>query len=45
MQLFGLHYYSIVDAHGLDWYSTMLDHYKLLNMNDFLLDVSRYVVN
>jgi hypothetical protein len=45
MQLFGLHYHSIVDACDLQWFSWMLEHCKLLDMNDFLHNESPYVVS
>jgi hypothetical protein len=45
MQLFGLHYYVIVDKHDSSWYSMMLDYFKLLNMNNFLHDAYPYLIN
>jgi hypothetical protein len=44
-QLFGLHYYGIVDGCDLRWYTKMLEHCKSLDMNDFLHDFYPYVVN
>jgi hypothetical protein len=44
MQLFGMHYRGIVDAPNLEWYTAILDEYKLLDINDFLHNGSPYVV-
>jgi hypothetical protein len=44
MQLFGMHYRGIVDAPDLEWYTPILDECKSLDINDFLHDVSPYVV-
>jgi hypothetical protein len=40
-----MHYYSILDAYHIDWYTTTLEHLKSLDMNDFLHDISSYVLN
>jgi hypothetical protein len=37
-------YNGIVDVHNIDWYSSMLEHSKLLDMNNFLHNISLYVV-
>jgi hypothetical protein len=44
MQLFGLHYWGIMDPLDLEWYTTILNECKSLDINDFLHDVSPYVV-
>jgi hypothetical protein len=44
MQLFGLHYRGIMDAPDLKWFTAILDEYKLLDIKDFLHDVSPYGV-
>jgi hypothetical protein len=31
--------------HNIEWFKLMLDHLKTLDMNNFLHDVSPYVVN
>ena len=36
--------WGIVDAPDLEWYTAILDECKLLDINDFLQDVSPYVV-
>ena len=45
MQLFGLNYQGIMDPTDLEWYTVILEECKLLNINNFLHDVSLYVVN
>jgi hypothetical protein len=45
LQLFGLHYYGIVDGHDLRWSTTMLEYCKSLDINDFLHGFCPYVVN
>jgi hypothetical protein len=44
MQLFGLYYRGIMDPLDLEWYTTILNKCKSLDINDFLHDVSPYVV-
>jgi hypothetical protein len=44
MQLFGLHYQGIVDAPDLEWYTAILEECKSFNINDFLYNVSPYMV-
>ena len=44
MQLFGLNYWGIIDLMDLQWYTTILEECKLLNIND-LHNVSLYMVN
>jgi hypothetical protein len=44
MQLFGLYYLGIMDPLDLEWYTTILNECKSLDINDFLHDVSSYVV-
>jgi hypothetical protein len=44
MQLFGLHYWGIMDPLDLEWYTAILNECKSLNINDFLHNVSPYVV-
>jgi hypothetical protein len=34
-----------MDPMDLEWYTTILDEYKSLDINDFLHNVSPYVVN
>ena len=45
MQLFGLHYYGIIDERDRKWYTEMLEHCKSLDMNNFLHNLCLYVVN
>jgi hypothetical protein len=44
MQLFGLNYRGIIDPTDLKWYTAILEECKSLDINDFLHDVSTYVV-
>jgi hypothetical protein len=45
VQLFGLNYRGIIDPMDLEWYTAILDECKSLDINDFLYNVSPYVVN
>jgi hypothetical protein len=45
VQLFGLNYRGIIDLTDVEWYTVILEECKLLNINDFLHNVSPYVVN
>jgi hypothetical protein len=45
VQLFGLNYWGIIDPTDLEWYTAILDECKSLEINDFLYNVSPYVVN
>jgi hypothetical protein len=45
VQLFGLNYRGIIDPTDLEWYTAILEEYKSLDINDFLYNVSPYVVN
>jgi hypothetical protein len=45
VQLFGLNYQDIKDPIDLEWYTTILEECKSLDINDFLHNVSLYVVN
>ena len=45
MRLFGLNYWGIMDAIDLKWYTAILEEYKSLDINDFLYNVSPYMVN
>jgi hypothetical protein len=45
MQIFGLHYHGIMDARDLQWFLWILEHCKSIDMNDFLHNVSPYVVS
>jgi hypothetical protein len=45
MQLFGLNYRGIIDPMDLEWYTAILEECKSLDINDFLHNVSPYVVN
>jgi hypothetical protein len=45
MQVFGMHYRGIVDIRDADWYNTVLKECSLLDVNDFLHEVSPYVTN
>jgi hypothetical protein len=45
VQLFGLNYRGIIDPTDLEWYTVILEECKLLDINDFLHNVSPYVVN
>jgi hypothetical protein len=45
VQLFGLNYRGIIDPTDLKWYTAILEECKSLDMNDFLHNVSPYVVN
>ena len=47
---FGIVFYNslvctIMDAHDLEWFSAMLEEYKSLDINNFLHNVSLYVVS
>jgi hypothetical protein len=44
VQLFGLNYQGIIDPTDLEWYTAILEECKSLDINDFLHDVSPYVV-
>jgi hypothetical protein len=44
VQLLGLNYRGIMDLPDLEWYTVILKEYQSLNINDFLHDVSPYVV-
>jgi hypothetical protein len=44
VQLFGLNYRGIIDPTDLEWYTAILEECKSLDINDFLHDVSPYVV-
>jgi hypothetical protein len=44
VQLFGLNYWGIIDPTDLEWYTAILEECKSLDINDFLHDVSPYVV-
>ena len=44
MQLFGMYYLGIMDKPDLEWYTAILDECKSLDINDFLHNVSLYVV-
>ena len=43
-QLFRLHYWGIMDLLDLEWYTAILNKCKSLDINDFLHDVSPYMV-
>jgi hypothetical protein len=45
MYLFGLHYRGIVDTRDLEWFEVMLEECDLLDISDFLHNVSPYMVN
>jgi hypothetical protein len=45
VQLFGLNYRGIIDPTDLEWYTTILEECKYLDINEFLHNVSPYVVN
>jgi hypothetical protein len=45
MQLFCLYYRNIVDTRDLEWFEVMLEKCDLLDINNFLHDISLYVVN
>ena len=45
VQLFGLNYQGIIDPTDLEWYTAILRECKKLDINNFLQDVSPYVVN
>jgi hypothetical protein len=45
VQLFGLNYRGIMDPTDLEWYIAILEECKSLDINDFLHNVSPYVVN
>jgi hypothetical protein len=40
-----MHYHGIVDSCDAEWYDAVLDECSLLDVNDFLHDVSLYVTN
>jgi hypothetical protein len=44
VQLFGLNYRGIMDPPDMEWYTAILKECKSLGINDFLHDVSPYVV-
>ena len=45
VQLFGLNYQGIMDSTDLEWYTAIFEEYKSLDINDFLHNISVYVVN